>query len=84
VAKRRKGAVKMIVKSGRKEFNITGEDLFLDNGSCIQLITQKIRDGWFYSYPIIAKSNWKKYLPQLEMVKIEKQEKYDLKYYKLK
>ena len=74
----------MIVKSGRNEFEITKADLFLDNGSCIQLVTQKTGRGWDLSYPIIAKINWKKYLPFMELVKSEKQEKFELKYYKLK
>jgi hypothetical protein len=76
----------MLVKSGRNEFELTEEDVILDNGSCIQLVTRKVGIGWNQSNAIISKANWKKYLKTagFEVVKVVKGEKKDLKYYKLK
>lgn len=55
--------MKCDVKIGRKHFLISEKDLFLDNGACMQLITQKIPvDGWNYTYPILSKvlvKQWK-------------------------
>jgi hypothetical protein len=38
----------MKLKIGRHEYEITGKDKFLDNGKCIQLMTQNKnnRDAW--------------------------------------
>jgi hypothetical protein len=48
--------MKCDVKIGRKHFLISEKDLFLDNGACMQLITQKIPvDAWSYTCPKLSK-----------------------------
>ncbi len=37
----------LIIKVKRWEYKITGDDKFVDNGACVQLLTQsKQRDSW--------------------------------------
>jgi hypothetical protein len=39
----------IIVRIGRHEYEITGQDQFMDNGSCVQLLTQsKETPNWGY------------------------------------
>lgn len=39
------------LKIGKEIYNINENDIVMDNGSCIQVITKKKQDGW-YSYPV--------------------------------
>ena len=41
----------MKLKLGRHEYQISGDDIFMDNGACIQLLTQSKLPGWFDSRP---------------------------------
>ena len=44
------------IKSGRRSYNITASDKFLDNGACTQLITQKGPwKGWTQSSIVLTK-----------------------------
>jgi hypothetical protein len=47
----------MILKVGRHEYKISREDLFMDNGACVQLLSQsreKVRWGKRHA-PILSK-----------------------------
>jgi hypothetical protein len=52
----------MEIKCGRRTFNVTNEDLILDNGACYQLITQKYFQDWYYHTPVVSKTLFKKLL----------------------
>ena len=52
----------MKIKCGRKEFEVNSKDVVMDNGCCYQLITQKIRKGYYDCNPIIAKNVFKSLL----------------------
>lgn len=43
------------LKIGHYTFKITEKDLVLDNGSCAQVITQKIFKGWNSYAPVMSK-----------------------------
>lgn len=64
----------MLIKVGRQEYSITSEDRFLDNGACIQLITQKghFRE-WRYKNIVLPKREIKR-LAKLK--RIERPHKY--------
>ena len=75
----------MIIKCGRKEYKLRkGEDQILDNGSCVQLLTQNgTYQGWGnYSCPKLSKKTWKEVKPKCTVFKISKVAKYDCIYYK--
>ena len=44
----------LTIKVGRIFYNITTDDVFLDNGACVQLITQKgpLKD-WRHTSPVL-------------------------------
>lgn len=65
----------MKLKIGRYEYDITEKDVFMDNGSCVQLLTQS-KEPTFWggkSSPVLSKSAIKK-ISVLE--KIPAQHKY--------
>ena len=64
----------MEVKIGRKIFTLTNKDRILDNGTCYQLITQKIYKDWGYTSPVIPKTLFKKLLKEDKIAKTD--EKY--------
>jgi hypothetical protein len=44
------------IKIGRRVFNITEADKFLDNGACVSIITRRIWSGtWHTSTPLMTK-----------------------------
>lgn len=44
------------LKIGRREFDITEADKFMDNGACVQIITRRIPAGsWNMTSPILTK-----------------------------
>jgi hypothetical protein len=43
------------LKIGRTTYDITNDDIFMDNGACVQLITQKAGHGWASRYPVLSK-----------------------------
>jgi len=45
----------MILKIGRYEYEITSSDVFIDNGACIQLLSQKKFKHWYYITPVLSK-----------------------------
>ena len=64
----------MLIKVGRQEYRITSEDRFLDNGACVQLITQKGPFGkWHYKNIVLPKREIKR-LAKLK--RIERPHKY--------
>lgn len=50
----------MIIKCGRRTFEVTSKDRILDNGTCYILITQKYFKDWSYINPHIAKTTFEK------------------------
>ncbi len=50
----------MIIKCGRREFDLNSKDIIMFNGACYQIITRKIPAGWHYSAPILAKGKAEK------------------------
>ena len=59
----------MIIKCGRREFEVTREDRILDNGSCYQLITQTYIEGFSKQYPIVSKTMFKNLFKNGEIIK---------------
>ena len=47
--------VKIELKIGHHVFEISEKDLMLDNGSCAQVITQKLFKGWNEYSPKMSK-----------------------------
>ena len=46
----------MKLKIRRKEYEITSRDRFMDNGSCVQLLTQNGPwKNWGYTTPVLSK-----------------------------
>lgn len=44
------------IKVGRKEYQITSQDRFMDNGACVQLLTQKGPfKNWHHQTPTLSK-----------------------------
>lgn len=43
------------LKIGREIYTITPDDKFLDNGACIQLLTQPIKKGFRSYRPVLSK-----------------------------
>ena len=62
----------MIVKCGRRKFDVTSDDLILDNGACYQIITQHYGVGFNKLTPVLAKSTFKKLLKKGKIVKTDK------------
>jgi hypothetical protein len=44
------GGEEVIVKCGRKEYDLNSKDVIMYNGACYQIITREVRNGWF-TYP---------------------------------
>lgn len=75
----------MIVKCGRKEYDLDENDEILFNGKCYQITTRKRSVGWFESPEIIAKGKAEKMVKDgLFVVKRVSGEKYPLIVYKIK
>ena len=72
----------MIVKCGRREYDVTENDVVLYNGSCYQIITKNTGSGWD-EYPVIlAKAKAVKLIKEGALVKYKEEKR--LKYYKFK
>ena len=52
----------MIIKCGRREFDLTPKDRILDNGAIYQIITREYFKSWNYITPVVAKKTFKKLL----------------------
>ena len=51
--------VKIELKIGRRICEIPEKDLVMDNGSCVQVVTQKIFKGWLDYSPVMSKKMFK-------------------------
>lgn len=58
----------MLIKIERREFDITNEDIIMDNGACYQLITKKYTKGWCQYYPIVSKTQFNKLIKENKLV----------------
>lgn len=65
----------MLIRIERIEFNITNDDIIMDNSACYQLITQTYRKGWHDLYPIMSKTQFNKLLKENKLVLFK--EKFD-------
>lgn len=45
----------MKIKCGRQEFDLTKNDVILDNGACFQIMTRKVFKGWSDYPPVVSK-----------------------------
>lgn len=50
------------IKLGRNIFAVSDDDIVMDNGACVQLITKKIHKGWNCFIPIMSKKLFKQLL----------------------
>ena len=51
----------LTIKCGRYEYVITERDLFMDNGACVQLLSQRGPwSNWSYTTPILSKREIKR------------------------
>lgn len=76
----------MIIKVNRKELDIKIGDIFLDNGSCIILMTQKIGSSGLWTRkinPSIPKKAWKELQNTLNFTKSNYGEYKDMFLYKV-
>lgn len=73
----------MIIKINRKELDIKIGDIFLDNGSCIILMTQKIYSSGHRTNPNIPKKAWKELQNTLNFTKSNYGEYKDMFLYKV-
>ncbi len=64
----------MVIKAGRKEYDLNENDRILFNGACYQLITRELRIGFDKNTPIISKTLMKKLIKESKIVLC--QEKY--------
>lgn len=54
--KKSNDAIILSLKLGRRVFDITENDKFMDNGSCVQIITRKVPSGtWWTTCPKLSK-----------------------------
>lgn len=65
----------MIIKIGRREYDVHDNDLILDNGACYQLITQKYFYKWNDVSPIFPKHLFKKMKKEGQIVLSERKYK---------
>lgn len=73
----------MKIKCGRDEYDINSNDIILDNGSCIQILTRKTYNGDVLR---MSKSLFKKLLREGHLKLIKKEDTFyikNLKYYKI-
>lgn len=52
----------MIIKLGRREYNVTSADRILDNGACYILYTQKYYKDWAWHSPTVPKATFNRLL----------------------
>jgi len=70
----------MELKIGRNNFQIDEDDIFMDNGACIQLITQPISKGFRSYNPVLSKSA-EKTLKSMPHTKVRAEDKLTECYY---
>jgi hypothetical protein len=82
----------MIIKCGRREFNLNKDDVIFDNGACYQIKTRTYSEGFFKHYPVIASSKAKKMIKEGNLILVEESFQYKTsdgkeiwyRYYKVK
>jgi hypothetical protein len=62
----------MIIKCGRREFDLNEKDEIMYNGACYQIITRKYRQGWNELTPVIAINIVKKLIKEGKIIFKEK------------
>ena len=72
----------MKIKCGRREFDITSEDIIVYNNYCYQVITKSYLSGYTRALPSIAKVKAEKMIRDGLLVVSSKNDR--LTYYKLK
>jgi len=75
----------MIVKCGRREFNLGENDEIMYNGVCYQIITKKYSKGFNKYIPKIAKNKAEKMIKDGVLIydRTETRINMELKYYKI-
>jgi len=58
----------MLIKAGRKEYDLTRDDNIMYNGNCYQIITRSTGYGWDATKPIIAKTRAEKLIKEGKLV----------------
>ena len=58
----------MLIKAGRKEYDLTKDDNIMYNGSCYQIITRLTENGWDGRTPVIAKARAEKLIKEGKLV----------------
>lgn len=66
----------MIIKCGRKEYEVNEHDILLFNGSCWQLITKKERKGYGFATPVVSKTLCNKLLKENKIYMFRKEKEY--------
>lgn len=66
-----KGEKIMLMKIGRREFDISNDDIIFDNGACYQLVTQMCRKGFDKYYQTMSKTQFKKLLKEEKLVLVD-------------
>jgi len=58
----------MLIKAGRKEYDLTRDDNIMYNGNCYQIITRLTGNGWDATKPIISKARAEKLIKEGKLV----------------
>ena len=58
----------LIIKCGKKEFQLNQEDKIMYNGLIYQIITKEVTQGWSVYHPIIAKAKAEKLIREGKIV----------------
>lgn len=66
----------MIIKCGKREFDLNENDIIFDNGACYQITTKTYRQGWSDYYPVVAKSKAKMLIKDGDMVLVKEERQY--------
>jgi hypothetical protein len=64
--------IKMIIKCGRREFDLNENDEIMYNDACYRIVTRKYRKGWNELTPRIANAIAKKLIKEGKIVFKEK------------
>jgi len=63
----------MIIKCGRREFDLNEKDIIFDNGACYQITSQTYREGFAEYYPVIAEAKAKKMIKEGYLILIKEE-----------
>lgn len=73
--------MKVQIKIGRRVFCVSEDDIVLDSGSIVQLITQGYTDGWYMVCPKLSKKLFKDLKALLILYTDAELEEYTKKHY---